>query len=107
MRRAAKVDSNHGAIVDALRAVGCSVQSLARLGDGVPDLLVGRNGRTWLLEVKDGARRPNEKVLTPRQAEWWARWRGSPPLRVESVADALAAVGCAYTGQALEAGKSR
>jgi len=40
MRRTAKVDANHREIVDALRRIGAGVQSLAGVGNGVPDLLV-------------------------------------------------------------------
>lgn len=39
MRRRAKVDSNHAEIVEALRAQGWEVISLAAIGGGVPDLL--------------------------------------------------------------------
>ena len=49
-----KIDDNHGAIVSALKAEGLSVQSLAGIGGGVPDLLVGARGLTYLVEVKDG-----------------------------------------------------
>ena len=43
-RRAARRDDNEAAIVEALRAVGASVEILGN-GDGVPDLLVGYAGR--------------------------------------------------------------
>lgn len=45
MRRAAKVDDNQGEIVAALQRAGCSVQSLAGVGRGFPDLAVGFQGR--------------------------------------------------------------
>lgn len=53
MRRAAKVDQNHGEIVAALIARGWLVLSLASMGRGVPDLLVWhpRSGFD-LVEVK-------------------------------------------------------
>lgn len=93
MRRyASKVDTNHSAVVNALRQAGCSVQSLAASGDGVPDLLVGRAGRNYLLEVKDGKRAPSEQRLTLRQLEWHRMWRGSVSV-VKSPEDALKAVG--------------
>ena len=38
---APRVDRNHSEIVDALRQAGASVQSLVKVGDGCPDLLVG------------------------------------------------------------------
>jgi hypothetical protein len=40
--RAAKVDGNHAAIVDAYRRAGYLVLSLARQGAGCPDLLTFR-----------------------------------------------------------------
>ena len=92
MRRAAKVDANHGAIVRALRAVGCSVQSLARVGEGCPDLAVGYHGRNYLLEVKDGSKPPSARKLTPDEQGWHERWRGAV-LVVETVDEALEAVG--------------
>ena len=39
--RAARVDQNHVEIVKALRDHGAFVVSLATVGKGVPDLLVG------------------------------------------------------------------
>ena len=79
MRRASKVDRNHGEIVKALRSVdGVSVQTLASLGGGIPDLLIGSRDRTFLVEVKDGAKYPSERALTPDQEKWIRKWRGSP-----------------------------
>ena len=54
MRRAAKIDANHVQVVLALEAAGATVQSLAAVGQGVPDLLVGFQGKTLLMEIKDG-----------------------------------------------------
>jgi len=76
LRRAAKVDDNQAAIVAALRAIGCTVQSLAAIGKGCPDLLVGCNGKTALIEVKDGSKSPSERRLTPEQLKWHAKWNG-------------------------------
>ncbi len=52
MRRAAKIDRNHVEIVAALRGVGASVQDLAAVGKGCPDLLVGYRGQNYVIEVK-------------------------------------------------------
>ena len=76
MRLKAKVDANQKQIVTALRDAGCSVQSLAATGRGVPDLLVGRDGKNLLLEIKDGSKRPSERKLTPDQKTWHSAWRG-------------------------------
>ena len=76
MRRAANLDSNHAAVVLALRAIGATVQSLASMGGGVPDLLVGYRGRNVLLEVKDGEKPPSARMLTKDEEEWHATWGG-------------------------------
>ena len=87
MRRAAKIDANQPAIVSALRKVGCTVQSLAAVGKGVPDLLVGYQGKTYLLEVKDG-----KWTLTPDQVDWHGKWKGGPLRVVASIDEAIEAI---------------
>ena len=77
MRRAARVDGNHAEIVTALRAAGATVQSLAAIGAGCPDLVVGLAGKTFLVEVKDGLKTPSHRVLTSDQRRWIERWTGS------------------------------
>lgn len=93
MRTDAKVDANQPAIVAALRKVGATVQSLAQLGDGVPDLLVGWAGDLWLLEVKDPQQPKNKQQLKPMQVEWHRRWQGKPVAIVLSPEEALRAIG--------------
>ena len=92
MRRAARVDANHHAIVQCLRSVGAHVESLAAVGGGIPDLLVGFRGRNWLLEVKDGRRPPSERRLNPAQQAWHAVWAGHVVV-VRSPEEALRAIG--------------
>jgi hypothetical protein len=89
VRRAAKVDANQGEIVKALRAAGATVQSLAMVGAGCPDLVVGYRGVNFLMELKDGSLPPSRKRLTPDEAAWHASWQGSV-LVIEDVASALA-----------------
>ena len=93
MRRAAKIDRNQGEIVDALRKVGATVQSLAAVGGGVPDLLVGFRRQTYLLEVKDGQKPPSQRELTPDQVQWHCAWGGGACVVVNSVDEALTAIG--------------
>ena len=85
-RRASRVDSNHAEIVHALRQLGATVQSLAKVGSDCPDLAVGYGGRTFLIEVKSG-----KGKLTPGQAQWIDAWKGHACV-VRSVAEALLAV---------------
>ena len=91
MRRAAKVDANHGEIVEALLSVsGVTVHSLAGVGCGCPDLLVGAEGQTFLVEVKDGEKRPSHRTLTPDQRKWIERWTGAPVVILLDASKALA-----------------
>lgn len=93
MRRAAKVDANHTQVVMALQAVGATVQSLAAVGQGVPDLLVGFQGKTLLMEIKDGKKPPSARRLTEQQLTWHGAWRGGPVAIVDGVDAALRALG--------------
>jgi hypothetical protein len=95
-RFARKVDANQAAVVRALRAVGATVQSLASVGGGCPDLLVGYRGRTYLLEVKDGARMPSKRRLRPGQEAFRDRWRGATVATVHGPKEALELV-CAVS----------
>lgn len=72
VRRKAKVDANQSDIVDALRACGCSVFSLASVGKGCPDLVIARAGKTYLAEIKNG------KLgwkWTPTQKDFHSTWK--------------------------------
>jgi hypothetical protein len=89
VRRAAKVDGNQAAIVSALEAIGASVQSLAPIGKGCPDLLIARGNSMWLLEVKN----PKGKdAVNEAQSKWHIAWR-APVHVVRSVDEALRAIG--------------
>lgn len=92
MRRAARVDANQTQIVSALKAAGASVQSLASVGQGCPDLLVGHRGVNILMEVKDGQKSPSERKLTSDQIVWHSSWNGVVFL-VTSVQEALQTLG--------------
>ena len=89
MRRAAKIDANQPAIVDALRACGAVVQSLAAVGNGCPDLLVAYRGHTIIVEIKDGSKPPSARELTPDQLKWHAAWKGGRLALVTDVEGAL------------------
>ncbi len=74
MRHAAKIDDNQRQIVAALRRAGCTVQSLAAIGKGCPDLLLALGGNVVLAEVKDGAKVASKQHLTADQVKWHADW---------------------------------
>lgn len=93
MRRAAKVDGTQKEIVEALRAAGARVLSLAACGKGVPDLLISvpqEHVPDWLcfLEVKNPAGRGT--ALTPDQIKFHKDW---PVKVVTNAQEALDAVG--------------
>lgn len=92
MRTAAKVDRNQIEIIAALRDIpGCTVQPLHAVGSGVPDLIVGYKGRNIFMEIKDGAKPPSRRKLTPKQIDWHNSWTGQACI-VENIEQAIAAV---------------
>lgn len=95
VRRAARIDENQAAIVERLRALGASVQTLAAVGKGCPDILVGWQGRNYLMEIKRplgprGGLRGGS--LTGPQRLWHGAWRGQVAV-VRTTLDALAVLG--------------
>ena len=96
MKRYGRKDANHNAVAGALLDIGCSVLDLSPMGRGVPDLLVASNRLTALVEVKDGAKPPSKRALTPAQKKFFATWR-HPVLVVTSVDEALALFGARVT----------
>lgn len=91
MSRRGRVDSNHGDIVEALEGIGASVTSLADLGEGVPDLLVGWGRRNRLMEIKDGKKAPSKRKARDTQEDFASRWNGEPVCLVQSPEDAIEA----------------
>ena len=89
MRRASKIDDNQNEIVNALRKAGATVFSLSAVGNGCPDLLVGYNGHTILMEVKDGSKPPSKQALTPDQLKFIKNWTGSSICIVNDVEASL------------------
>jgi hypothetical protein len=92
MRTRGRTDANQEEIRSALRQGGATVQSIAYIGCGVPDLLVGFRGKNFLLECKDGTQKPSRQRLTEFERNWHATWRGQV-ITVYGVEDALRAVG--------------
>jgi hypothetical protein len=85
---ARRVDTTQPEIVKDLRCAGFSVALLFRVGDDVPDLIIGRNGRDRMVETKTG-----KKKLSEGQAKFAREWKGAPPIRAICVEDVLQAWG--------------
>lgn len=69
-------DDNHAEIAQAFRRLGWTVHDTSQVGGGFPDLVVANGGVNLLVEVKDGAKPPSARKLTPAEQEFHARWRG-------------------------------
>lgn len=91
MRRAAKTDANHQEIVRGLRATGCTVLDLSGVGQGCPDIMVGRAGINWLFEIKDGKKPPSARKLTEAEQAFFQTWRGNVQI-VNSLDEAIDAI---------------
>lgn len=84
------MDSNHREVVEALEHAGCSVL-VVNLDF---DILVGRAGKNYMLEIKDGKKSPSRQRLTGAAQKLHNRWKGTI-CTVSSVEAALVAVGLA------------
>ena len=72
-----------------MREAGATVVSLAEMKHGCPDLLVGYNGETLLMEIK----RDSKSRFTPDQLDFMGKWKGGAVSRVDSVDAAIRALG--------------
>ena len=91
VRRAAKIDANQPAIVQALRKAGALWIPIGYPFDGLAGY-----GRVWTpLEVKDGDKAPSQQKLTDAQQDFFrlAHSYCLPAKIVTSAEEALKAVG--------------
>lgn len=77
-------DRNEPEIKQALEAIGATVYLL----DLPLDLLVGYQGRNWLLEVKDPEQTAHNRKLTPNQVKFFDTWKGQRA-KVETAEEAI------------------
>lgn len=92
MKKHGRTDANQAEIVGLLREIpGVSVFSIADIGGGVPDIVVGRRGITYLFELKDPAKAPSKRKLTIAQEQFHADWSGHAAV-VETTAEILGAL---------------
>lgn len=83
-----RIDGNQQEIAQALERIGCKVDYVSRRPY---DLVVGRAGRTFLLECKDSSKPPSHRKLTSAQEKFARTWPGHWA-KVETVDEAIAAV---------------
>jgi len=80
LAHAKKRDTNEPEIVAALRAIGATVFLL----DNPVDLLVGKNGKTYLIEVKN-----ENGTLTKDEEKFIKLWQGNPVKIVKTIDEAI------------------
>ena len=97
MRLAAKKDDNHNEIVATFRALGCGWEDTYQLGGGFPDGLAEINQLWVLVEIKDGAKPPSARKLTPDEADFYSRAR-APVVIIETVDDVIRLVNSVRRG---------
>jgi hypothetical protein len=68
-----KKDANQNEIVKELEKHGCSVLDTSAVGGGFPDIIVGKNDVTLLMEIKNPKTRGK---LNKLQKKWFAEWNG-------------------------------
>ena len=85
MTYAKRVDLNHQEVVKTLRLLGATVFDASRMGQGFPDLVVGYNHQTVLVEIKSG----EQKKFTQAQLKFMADWKGSAITRINDVDGAI------------------
>jgi Holliday junction resolvase len=88
MRRASKIDANQPDIVAALRAAGADVMSIAQIGGGYPDIIVGYRGANYMMEIK-----PSASAKLRKGQDYFRLWWRGQVCRVNSPEEALKAIG--------------
>lgn len=78
---AKRVDSNQKEIVKVFKDLGCSVFDTSRLGQGFPDLVIGKNQKTVLVEIK----KDDKAKFTAAQDLFMMNWRGSTVVRINDI----------------------
>jgi len=80
-----RVDLDQKQVIAQLERMGFSVLNLSAVGSGCPDLLVGKNGQNFLLEIKS-----KKGTLTPAQVDFHKNWQGHcEVVKLESLGEFL------------------
>ena len=84
-----RTDKNQKSIVEALRKIGCTVKVLSDAGGGVPDLLIGVEYVTILIEIKSKDNWYGKKGLSETQSDFLKEWKGGLVLVAYDAEDAV------------------
>lgn len=83
--RAKRTDVNQKDIVQALRTFGATVVDLSGVGKGCPDLLIGFQNETYLIEIK----KDSKAKFTEQQLQFNEKWNGGKLARIETIDQAI------------------
>jgi len=89
MRRRGRTDANQTEIVKVFRKLGFSVAVTSMIGQGFPDIIIGKHKCNWLIEIKDGKKVLSQRDLTDDEEKFISNWKGSVFL-VETIEQAIA-----------------
>lgn len=81
-----KTDSNQKEIIRQLKSIGASVVDTSAVGKGFPDLVVGYQKQTYLVEVKS-SNKAYGKSLNENQVKFKDAWKGSEIILVRNIED--------------------
>ncbi len=85
-----RVDLDQKAVIRRLKEMGFSVLDLSVVGQGCPDLLVGKDKKNFLLEIKS-----ENGTLTPAQVKFHKNWLGHcGVVKLQSLGDFLNSAIC-------------
>lgn len=74
MRKFGKIDSNQKAIIQRLREIpSLSVVSIASVGNGIPDIIIGYKNFNYLIELKSSS----TSKLTEQEIKFVKGWNGN------------------------------
>lgn len=85
MTRAKRVDSNQKELVAVFRQLGVTVIDLSKVGKGIPDLMLGYNNKTVLVEIKSS----KSAKLNPLQECFFREWKGGMLARIDNLDSAV------------------
>lgn len=74
--RAKRIDDNQNLIVKQLRQLGYSVYITSMVGNGFPDLVIGKRNKNYLVELKDGSKPLSARKLTDAEVNFINKWQG-------------------------------
>jgi hypothetical protein len=80
-------DQGQEEIISLVRDLPASVHVTTGVGGGYPDLTVGFQGLTVLVEVKRPDGKPSQRKLRDSQDRFLATWRGGPVLKIDNGMD--------------------